>query len=204
MRRSRRTGLWPRAWRRRPAGAAIAILVALLLGYTRFSARSGPDLERYHNQTFRCTRVIDGDTIELAVPDAGSATTRVRLRGLDTPETSASAGATYFGREAAVFTRSRVEGRQVRLVLAPGETRDRYGRLLAYVYLGDTMFNEELISTGHAYADGRFEHPWRERFQGLEDAARRRAEGLWAGVRPEQMPEWRRRRLQTAGPLGSD
>ena len=176
----------------------LVFILGAVLAYARLSASVGPDLERYHNRTFLCTRVIDGDTIELAVPDAGSTTTRVRLWGVDTPETSVSAGATYFGREAAAFTRSRVEGREVRLVLAPNDTRDRYNRLLAYVYVGDDMLNEELIATGHAYADPRFEHPWRERFQLLEEAARRRGDGLWANVRPEQMPTWRRQRLQTA------
>jgi endonuclease YncB( thermonuclease family) len=83
----------------------------------------------------------------------------------------------------------------VRIVLAPAKSRDRYDRLLAYVYPPDSqsMLNEDILEHGLGYADTRFPHVWRERFVQLEARARRQKTGLWAEVRPEQMPEWRQR-----------
>lgn len=88
-------------------------------------------------------RAIDGDTFDIA------GNLRVRLIGVDTPERT-GADAPY-GKEAADFTRNVLEGKRVRLVLDVQE-RDRYGRLLAYVYLEDgTFFNELLVREGYAY-----------------------------------------------------
>ena len=55
------------------------------------------------------------------------------------------------------------------------------------------VVNERLIETGHAYADWRFSHPHKDRFLAAERRARRERCGLWAGVRPDQMPGWRQR-----------
>ena len=73
---------------------------------------------------------IDGDTVVL---DGGK---RVRLIGVDTPETvHPTKPVEYFGREASAFTKL-VEGQEVYLEYEQGSpTRDRYGRTLGYVYL---------------------------------------------------------------------
>jgi len=101
----------------------------------------------------------------------------------------------YFADEASEFTQRLVAGRKVRVELWSRRTRGKYGRLLAYVYLAGTgqMLNELLLETGHAYADRRFEHPRKERFERLERQARRQKRGLWKDVRPEQYPAWKRR-----------
>lgn len=67
--------------------------------------------------------------------------------------------------------------------------------MLAYVYLTDSdlMLNEELIGCGFGYADLRFEHVWRQRFESQEKKARKARAGLWAGITPDQMPSWRQR-----------
>jgi micrococcal nuclease len=71
--------------------------------------------------------------------------------------------------------------------------RDKYGRLLAYIKLADgKILNEELISTGFAYADTRFKHPHLERYIELEQTARKEKKGLWRNVKPDQMPKWKR------------
>lgn len=92
-------------------------------------------------------RVIDGDTIEVEL--AGEVE-RVRYIGIDTPEMNDRRAAV---RELAVAAKEAnarlVEGRRVRLELDV-EKRDRYGRLLAYVFVGDTMVNEALVRSGHA------------------------------------------------------
>ena len=82
-------------------------------------------------QTFTCIRVVDGDTIILSNGE------RVRLIGVDTPETKhPNKPVQYFGKEASAFTKRMVEGKEVTLEYGQ-QQRDKYGRLLAYVYLMD-------------------------------------------------------------------
>jgi len=92
-------------------------------------------------------------------------------------------------------TESTLSG-NVQVVLSPRQTRDRYGRLLAYVFLepGGAMFNEMLIEEGFAYADPRFDHHYETRFAAAERRARERKAGLWAGVQLADMPKWRQKR----------
>ncbi len=101
----------------------------------------------------------------------------------------------HFGPEATTFARETLGSRDVLVVLSPKQTRGKYGRLLAYVYLkrGGPMFNEMLIEQGFAYADLRFKHHYYRAFKSIEKRARRDAKGLWANVSPEKMPPWKQR-----------
>jgi micrococcal nuclease len=143
-------------------------------------------------------KVLDGDTIEVT---RGDRTERVRLIGIDTPEAHDSpkldrlvargqdrARILALGRQATAFTRARLLGRQVELELDV-ERRDRYGRLLAYVWLPDgTLFNATLLAEGQArlltippnvrYVD---------RLVPLERSAREARRGLWASL-PTRRP----------------
>jgi micrococcal nuclease len=86
-----------------------------------------------------------------------------------------------FGKEAAAFTRSLAEGKQVRLEF-DHERRDTYGRTLAYVYLPDgSLLNETIIREGYGFAYTRFPYQRMERFRELERQAREQGRGLWAG-----------------------
>ena len=167
--------------------------------WDRLRTPVGSDHDRYHNQTFTCVNVVDGDTLDIGVPDADRITTRIRLWGVDTPESEVSPrGAMHFGAEASAFTKSQVLFQPVRVVLAPDRARDKYDRLLAYVYYrgngrDERMLNEELIAGGYGYADSRFDHVWKQRFRDLEAAARKDQLGLWKDVTPARMPEWRQR-----------
>jgi len=157
--------------------------------------RTPADHDHYHNRTFHVVRVRDGDTFDVDAPDSGAPTTRVRHWGVDTPEVADSQGtAMHFGKEASAFTTATIAGRDIRLVLAPEQTRDAFDRLLAYAYVGSdpVSLNERLIETGHAYADTRFPHPWRARFEALERHAQKAGKGLWKELVPDQMPDWRR------------
>lgn len=94
-------------------------------------------------------RVVDGDTIEVRV---GGRDETVRLIGIDTPETvDPRSPVECFGREASERTKALLpEGAGVRLV-ADVEPRDRYDRLLAYVYRDDgTFVNLALVEDGYA------------------------------------------------------
>ena len=151
------------------------------------------DFEKYHARTFTVTNVVDGDTIDIDIPDVRYKHTRIRLWGVDTPETkNPERGVMYFGPEAAEFTRQLVLGKPVTIYLEKHRTRDKYKRLLAYVQLpNDGFLNEVLLSEGFAYADKRFRHSFYHKFQQLESIARSQKKGLWEKVTPEQMPQWR-------------
>jgi micrococcal nuclease len=155
------------------------------------------DFEKYNDKTFAVVNVVDGDTIDIDIADGEYKHTRIRLWGIDTPETkSPEVGVMYFGPEAAEFTKRLSLGKKVAVYLDENNnTRDKYDRLLAYVKLPDERFlNEVLLSEGFAYADWRFRHSLYHKYKKLEAAARRQKKGLWLNVKPEQMPEWRQKR----------
>ncbi len=156
------------------------------------------DFEKYHAKTFTVKNIVDGDTIDIDIPDGQYEHTRVRLWGVDTPETKhPKIGQMHFGPEAAEFTREVTLGKQVTIYLEEHRTRDKYGRLLAYVQLPDGSFlNEALLSEGFAYADTRFRHSFYYKYKQLESVARGQKKGLWPGVTPEQWPEWRRDKIK--------
>jgi len=149
------------------------------------------DFEKYHEKTFTVLKVVDGDTIDIDVPDGKYNHTRIRLWGIDTLETkNPKTGIMYFGPEAADFTTKSALQKQVTVYLEEHRTRDKYGRLLAYIKLPDGRFlNEALVAEGFAYADVRFRHSFYHKYQQLEAAARSQKKGLWLKVTPEQMPE---------------
>ena len=156
------------------------------------------DQQRYHQRSFTVVRVVDGDTIILDIPDphTNRDNTRVRLWGVDTPETvHPRLPVMHYGPEASSFVRELVEGKEVTIVLEPHQsTRDIYDRLLVYVYLPDnSMLNELLLSQGYAYAEERFEHVLRDRFIQLQSEAQNQQLGLWRNAQPEDWPQWYRR-----------
>jgi endonuclease YncB( thermonuclease family) len=155
------------------------------------------DFEKHHEKTFTVLKVVDGDTIDIDVPDGKYNHTRIRLWGIDTPETkNPETGIMYFGPEASEFTRELAFEKQVTIFLDEGNnTRDKYGRLLAYVKLPDDRFlNEVLLSGGFAYADTRFQHSFYHKYQQLENTARSQKRGLWEKVTRDQLPEWLQRK----------
>ncbi len=124
----------------------------------------------------RVTRVIDGDTVVL---EGGE---HVRYIGMDTPETvDPRKPVQCFGVEAVRRNKEFALGKSVRLVKDVSD-RDRYGRLLRYVYLENgTFVNLELVKEGYARAstfppDVKFA----SEFVAAEKAAREAKRGLWA------------------------
>jgi micrococcal nuclease len=150
----------------------VAALAATSLGGWRLgTGRAGGA------QDARITTVIDGDTLD--VTWAGRSE-RVRLLGVDTPETvDPHRPIGCYGPEAAAFTTRRLGGRTVRLRF-DRQRRDRYGRLLAYVEVDGGRFNDELLAGGYARLlvippNGRHARTMLDR----ELAARSAARGLW-------------------------
>ncbi|MDD5449256.1 MAG: thermonuclease family protein [Candidatus Omnitrophica bacterium] len=120
------------------------------------------------------TRVVDGDTI---VIQGGL---KVRYIGINTPETKhPKKPVEYFGREASEFNKKLVQGRQVNLKYDV-QKFDKYGRLLAYVYVDGKFVNAKLVEEGYAQV---FTMPpnvkYADLFLGLQRKARDEKRGLW-------------------------
>ncbi len=116
-------------------------------------------------------KVIDGDTLET------NDKKKVRLIGIDTPETKhPKKPVEFFGKEA---TKKLIEGKEVQLEYDVQKT-DKYGRVLAYVYVGGIFVNAWLVENGYAKAST---YPpnvkYAEKFRELERKAREEKKGLW-------------------------
>ncbi len=160
------------------------------------------DSAQYDRNVFEVVRVVDGDTLHLDVPDRDGRITKVRLLGIDAPEMGdAQRKPMYFANEATRFATDLALHKRVTVYLDErAGSRDKYGRLVAYVELPDGKFlNEELLLGGYAYADLRFRHSYFHKYSQLEASARATKAGLWAAVLPDQMPAWRQKTRPDTG-----
>lgn len=116
-------------------------------------------------------RVVDGDTIVVTYHGKEE---KVRLIGVNTPETvDPRRPVEYFGKEASAFTKNLLPpGTRVRLEF-DWEKRDKYGRMLAYVYKGDTLINAEIIRQGSGHAYPRFPFKYRRKPNPINQSNRR-------------------------------
>ena len=124
------------------------------------------DTITWAEDTFICTAVIDGDTIKLETGE------KVRLIGIDAPELSQPGG-----EESREYLTHLILNKGV--ILDKGhEDRDKYNRLLRFVYTGDLCINEEMIRQG--YAEARYlTDPLREYYIHMEMEAEIAKAGLW-------------------------
>jgi len=127
---------------------------------------------------------VDGDTFRVRIdnpPKGLNEEETIRLLGVDTPETvKPRTPVQYFGKEASDYTKARMLGKTVYLAF-DWDLRDRYGRLLAYVYSEDkTCFNAELIREGYGFAYTKYSFQFMDEFRGYERDARKKKAGLWA------------------------
>jgi micrococcal nuclease len=162
----------------------ILVLIVLAAGLYTATAGSSPDpAPEGSSSSGRVTRIVDGDTIHVAVDGREE---KVRYIGVDTPE-SVKPGTPVqcFAKRASAFNERLLAGERVRLV-RDAEERDRYGRLLAYVYRArDGLFvNAALVRRGYAVPltippNVAHEHQFRE----LAANARRKGRGLWSACR---------------------
>lgn len=187
-----------RRWTRRSVGfALLVIVVTALLDRFGFFKYQGDDWKRFDRKEYLVRHVIDGDTV--IVRDATGNETHVRLLGVDAPEMhfDGASPADYWAKEAMDYLESRAEGHMLILKLDGTQTRDKYDRLLAYLYLNDSdNLNLALVRQGHAYAHRRFFHTFSGQFEATENKARTKRMGLWNKVTIEQMPPWRQEWLK--------
>lgn len=159
-------------------GSGIAIL---LLGFAMLYGYLGqPD--QGSEETYKVAKVIDGDTIEI---DRYGKIETVRLIGIDTPETvDPRKPVQCFGKEASDNSKALLQGKSVRVETDPlvGE-RDKYNRLLAYVWLDNNqLVNQLLISGGfaHEYTYRSQSYKYQDQFKQAEMAAKESGTGLWS------------------------
>jgi micrococcal nuclease len=123
---------------------------------------------------------VDGDTIVIKLDRKE---TKVRLIGVDTPETvHPQKRVEAYGKEASRFTENLLKGEQIYLEYEPGGSRlDKYGRLLAYVYRApDGLFvNLEIIRQGYGHAYTKYPFQYMDLFREAERRARDGQKGLW-------------------------
>ena len=176
--------------RQRPVIFAILLLLLITsalscLGVgTRDATR---DWRTFDGRSFEVDRVIDGDTLDLRID--GRTVQRVRLIGIDTPETGE-----YWGAEATAALRQRTTGKRIVVRLDEVAQRDRYDRLLAYLYVSDSeLLNQSLVTSGNAFAYRPYKHRLWRQFERSENEARSSKRGLWKDIMPSQLPEWRKK-----------
>jgi endonuclease YncB( thermonuclease family) len=125
--------------------------------------------------------VVDGDTIDVQLDGT---TERLRLIGMDTPETvDPRVPVQCYGREASAKARELLLGQTVRLEADPSQgERDAYDRLLRYIWLADgRLINLEMIAQGYAHEyTYRTPYKYQQAFRAAEQAARAAGLGLWS------------------------
>lgn len=134
--------------------------------------------------TYRVTKIDDGDTI---VIDMDGKNETVRMIGVDTPEVKDPRKPIQcFGETASNFTKTLIGTNTVRLEADPQNTnRDRYNRLLRYVYLPNNLLvNAEIIKQGYGFAYTGFPFNKKQQFIQLQENAKSNNLGLWNKCQP--------------------
>lgn len=173
------------------------VVVLVLLAYFGWKYII-PKLEQKNtkdNKSYLVKKVFDGDTFEIEI---GGKSEKVRMLGIDTPEKWSS---DKFDRDAdrtgkdketikklgtlsSEFTTRLIGGKKV--ILEPdakGDNKDKYGRLLRYVYLEDgTFVNLKIVEEGYANAYRKFNVSKQSEFIEAETVAREKKKGLWGDI----------------------
>src|SRR3989344_2601640 len=139
-----------------------------------------PPVKDESQYLFNVQRVVDGDTVEILY--FNNEIKVIRLIGIDTPETvDPRKPVQCFGKEASQKTKNLIDGKKVRIEKdSIGDTIDKYGRLLRYVYLDNSLVNAELIEQGFAYAYTAYPFSKSSDFKKLEARAKSQLRGLWS------------------------
>jgi endonuclease YncB( thermonuclease family) len=143
---------------------------------------------------FKVVRIYDGDTIKAVGHDIEI---KVRLVGIDAPETSKGKRkpGQPFGRKAEKYLAGLVLNRVVDI---KGYGSDRYGRILAEIYVGDRNVNLEMVKTGYAevYSGRPPKGLYMKEYKKAEDRARNVGQGIWSqGDKYISPALWRKSRM---------
>ena len=156
-------------------------------------------------RTFDCmiTEVLDGDTIKCGVKSSGGTFVKVRLFGIDSPETEKvskkghiSKAGQPFGEEAFNALKTKLPYQAV--VHIDVVAIDQYKRLVGLITLNNRNINREMVSEGWAWAYRQYlDRPHASEYIEAEEKARGKRLGLWAQTNPQ--PPWEFRKLQKKG-----
>jgi micrococcal nuclease len=125
--------------------------------------------------TGKVVRIADGDTVTILV---GGNQVRIRLFGIDAPERGQE-----YSRKSTEALADLVFGKEVRVVV---HDKDRYGRTVGDIYVGNTFVNEKMVKDGWAWNYAHYSKS--KLYAALEREAREAKRGLWAGKMP--IPPW--------------
>lgn len=148
------------------------------------------------------TKVADGDTITV---DAGGTKVKVRLYGIDAPETEKRSKKTGiinkpgqpYGEDAYRVLTEKVSGQRVRLEVVDV---DKYRRAVSLVWVGKRLVNLELVREGRAWAYRKYlGRAYASEFIGAEEEARQARRGLWVQSNPQ--PPWEFRKAMKDRPI---
>lgn len=175
--------------RRRTQKRVVSLIVSLVIAGAGFYASRHPATTAHvasniPTGSYRVTEFVDGDTIKV---DMNGKVETIRFIGMDTPEThDPRKPVECFGKAAAAYTKQVIGSGPVRLEADQLSTnRDRYDRLLRYVYTSDNKLVEaEDIKNGYAFAYVSFPFSKLDEFRQYEKQAREQNLGLWSGCSP--------------------
>ncbi len=156
----------------------LIILIILIIGFWFFGYEKVTPLGKQNRETAYVVKVVDGDTIRVLLN--GNKKT-IRMLGVDTPETvHPFKEVECYGPEASNASKGTLSNQKVYLSSdSLNSDKDKYGRLLRYVYLEDgSLFNKYLIENGYArYYDKKIQ--FTDEFKALENRAKENKTGLW-------------------------
>ncbi len=162
-------------------GSLLSALLMLITGLVISLDKEDENvLGEYVGDYYKVVKVVDGDTL---VVERNGREDKVRLIGVDTPELKhPRKEVECFAIEASKKAKDLLLGKRVKLADDPSQyDKDRYGRLLRYVYLPDGIFvNELLIKEGYAYEyTYQTKYAFQEEFKQAEEQAKDGRIGLW-------------------------
>ncbi|MFA5403962.1 MAG: thermonuclease family protein [Ignavibacteria bacterium] len=174
--------------------STIASLIIIIGAVVYYYINSSTDTKQVDNtkEIIIVKRVVDGDTFELSSGE------KVRLLGIDTPEKYESKKLEKdveakgqdkktikkLGKLASDYVKNFVEGKKVILEKEPNyEDKDRYGRLLRWVYLEDgTFVNGKIVKDGYAQVYEKFPVSKLDELRKYQKEAKDNNRGLWGPV----------------------
>lgn len=165
---------------------AIVIALVLWLGQSQgWFDSTKQAVETSQPGLYSVSRFVDGDTI---VVNMNGHNETIRFVGVDTPEThDPRKPVQCYGPAAAAFTKRTIGSSKVRLASDPESTdRDRYDRLLRYVYLPNgTLVNEKIIQDGYGFYYPYFPFTKSKDFATAQSQAQAAYRGLWGNCHPK-------------------
>lgn len=128
-------------------------------------------------------KVVDGDTMKVSYNESGKVKEEtIRLLLVDTPESVDPDKAVQpFALDASKYAKDTLSDKEVKIEIDVSE-RDKYGRLLCYLYIGDKMFNEMLLENG--YARVAYVYPpnvkYVDKFREIQKTAQQKGINIWS------------------------